>query len=68
MKKTFFLLIAAVLSAALLVSSCDRGSVTLTEDEQTFTLDNGIVTAVVAKASGDLVSLQFKGQIGRAHV
>jgi rhamnogalacturonan endolyase len=36
------------------------GAVTLTEDEQTYTLDNGIVAAQVAKASGDLVSLRYK--------
>lgn len=34
--------------------------VTLTEDPATYTLDNGIVTAQVAKASGDLVSLRYK--------
>ncbi len=34
--------------------------VTLTEDAETYTLDNGIVTARVAKASGDLVSLRYK--------
>ena len=62
MKKSFLLLFAALLSAALFVSSCQRGSVTLSEDELTYTLDNGIVTAVVAKASGDLVSLQYKGE------
>ena len=36
-------------------------SVTLKEDAQTYTLDNGTVTARVAKASGDLVSLRYKG-------
>ncbi|MDP4290247.1 MAG: polysaccharide lyase family 4 protein [Bacteroidota bacterium] len=35
--------------------------VTLNEDAQTYILDNGIVTACVAKASGDLVSLRYKG-------
>lgn len=60
MKHSFLLLGAVCLATALLFSSCNRGSVTLAEDEQTYTLDNGIVTAVVAKASGDLVSLRFQ--------
>lgn len=36
-------------------------AVTLTEDAATYTLANGIVTARVAKASGDLVSLRYRG-------
>jgi rhamnogalacturonan endolyase len=35
-------------------------AVTLTENAATYTLDNGIVKAQVAKSSGDLVSLRFK--------
>lgn len=35
--------------------------VTVTEDAAMYTLDNGIVTARVAKDSGDLVSLRFRG-------
>ena len=34
--------------------------VTVAENDRTYTLDNGIVTAMVAKESGDLVSLRFK--------
>src|SRR5437763_17205109 len=34
--------------------------VTVIEDGSTYTLANGIVTAKVAKRSGDLVSLRFK--------
>ena len=36
--------------------------VTVSEDDATYTLDNGIVTAMVAKSSGDLVSLKYKGR------
>lgn len=36
------------------------GAVTIREDADTYTLDNGIVAARVAKASGDLVSLRYK--------
>lgn len=35
--------------------------VTLTETESNFTLENGLVTATVAKGSGDLFSLKYKG-------
>ena len=35
-------------------------AVTITEDEALYTLANGIVTARVAKASGDLVSLRYR--------
>jgi rhamnogalacturonan endolyase len=35
-------------------------AVTVTEDPETYILDNGIVTARIAKASGDLVSLRYK--------
>lgn len=34
--------------------------VTVSEDDTSFTLDNGIVTARVAKHSGDLISLKYK--------
>jgi rhamnogalacturonan endolyase len=37
-------------------------NVTVTETPELYTLDNGIVTARVAKASGDLVSLRYKNQ------
>lgn len=62
MRKQVIRIATAFLLAAGLCCSCDRGQVTLVEDEQTYTLDNGIVSAVVAKASGDLVSLQYKGK------
>ncbi|KAF0094453.1 MAG: Rhamnogalacturonate lyase family [Puniceicoccaceae bacterium 5H] len=38
------------------------GSVTLTETSHEYILDNGIVTARVAKASGDLTSLRYEGR------
>jgi rhamnogalacturonan endolyase len=47
-----FLMLAGVVRAA--------APVTVTEDADLYTLDNGIVTARVAKASGDLVSLKYK--------
>ncbi len=40
----------------------EPAAVTLTEDAATYTLDNGIVAARVAKASGDLVSLRFRNR------
>lgn len=35
--------------------------VTVSEDAGFFTLDNGLIRAMVSKASGDLVSMKFKG-------
>lgn len=35
--------------------------VTLQEDADTYTLDNGVVAVMVAKASGDLVSYRYRG-------
>lgn len=46
----------------MIFSSCEKGSVVITEDVQTYTLDNGIVKAVVAKESGDLVSVVYQGK------
>lgn len=54
--------ILIVLSCVAALVSCSRGSVTVTEDEKTYTLDNGIVTAMVAKESGDLVSVKYQGR------
>jgi rhamnogalacturonan endolyase len=57
-------LIAGLVLAVGLTPGASRAraaaAVTLTEDAATYTLDNGIVTATVAKASGDLVSLRYK--------
>jgi rhamnogalacturonan endolyase len=49
-----------LLGAAAILAPAKPSPVTLTEDAETYTLDNGIVTARVAKASGDLVSLRYK--------
>jgi len=43
-------------------SLCSAAPVTVTENSAFYSLDNGIVTAVVARDSGDLVSLTYKGQ------
>lgn len=51
------LLLTAVCSPSL--SAADP-NVLLTEDSDTYVLSNGIVTARIAKASGDLVSLRYK--------
>lgn len=48
--------------AGIVLSSCEKGSVAVTEDARTYTLDNGIVKAVVAKESGDLVSVTYQGK------
>lgn len=62
MSKVSLFIAGAMCLAALACASCTKGAVKLSEDEQTYTLDNGIVRAVVAKASGDLVSVKYNGQ------
>jgi hypothetical protein len=53
--------LAVSLTATTVRAQRSGAAVTLSEDEQTWTLDNGVVKAMVAKASGDLVSIEFKG-------
>lgn len=55
---SLFPLYASSLRAAS--DSATAAPVTLSEDADLYILDNGIVTARVAKASGDLVSLRYK--------
>ncbi len=43
------------------LAALNRHAVTLTEDGATYTLDNGVVRALVAKVSGDLISLKYRG-------
>ena len=55
--------LAAVLLTVLfpaLLRAANHPAVTVSEDDNSFTLDNGIVTAQVAKRSGDLTSLKYK--------
>ena len=54
------LLAGLVASIPLRAPSAPVDSVALREDDATYTLDNGIVSARVAKVSGDLVSLRYK--------
>lgn len=58
---TKFAAILLILGAAVSGVRAQNAPVTLKEDGKTWTMDNGIVTAIVAKESGDLVSLKFKG-------
>ena len=53
----------AVISLALLLPAAVQAApaVTVSENDQSFTLANGLVTAQVAKRSGDLISLKYKG-------
>src|SRR4051812_26829594 len=56
--KRLTLLFGAVSLAVLTARAA--APVTITGDAEVYTLDNGIVIARVAKASGDLVSLRYK--------
>ncbi len=55
----FAIFAALVCSSATLPGA--ENPVTVSEDDSSFTLDNGIVTAQVAKRSGDLISLKYHG-------
>ena len=52
-----FFLAVCVSSVAALAAD----PVTVAEDATTFTLSNGVITALVSKHSGDLISMKFKG-------
>ena len=60
MKTKILSLLSAGFFAAGWALAQPGAPVTLTETPELYTLDNGIVTARVAKASGDLVSLRYK--------
>ena len=59
MKTKILSLLCAGLFAGTTALAQSGGPVTVTETTDVYTLDNGIVTARVAKASGDLVSLRY---------
>ena len=55
--KPFFL---ALIFGCLCASLMAADDVTISQDDNAYTLDNGIVTARVSKESGDLLSLKYK--------
>ncbi len=59
----FARLAAVVLLFAIpvMAPAATNSAVTVVEDENSFTLANGIVTAEVAKYSGNLIALKFRG-------
>jgi rhamnogalacturonan endolyase len=59
-KALFFVSIVLIINT-LTAFDTFSPSVTLKEDAHTYTIDNGLVIATMAKASGDLVSLRYKG-------
>ena len=71
MSRTPFMRKPVNMSAGLLLAVCvlfgvcacsTSDPVTLSETDQLYILDNGIVRAQVAKASGDIVSLRYQGR------
>lgn len=57
MKKLCFLILTG---CSIISCSSNEQPVLLTEDANTYTLDNGIVKVIVAKSSGDLVSFRYQ--------
>lgn len=65
LKKAFhFLLMGACLGIMIITStSCSsEPKVTMKEDAETYTMDNGIVKVRISKVTGDLVSFRYKGK------
>lgn len=52
--------IAGLFLAATLLANGAPARVTVNESESNYTLDNGVITAVVNKCSGDLISLRYQ--------
>lgn len=61
MKKTFQkLFLASILLLGILMANCSTlPQVTLTEDAETYIMDNGIIKVRISKVTGDLVSLRY---------
>src|SRR5438093_1309134 len=53
--------LGALATPAWAQDESNAAAVTVEEDQSSFTLSNGIVTARVSKRSGDLTSLRYKG-------
>ena len=60
MKSRHLAVFAAIVLFPLCLQAAPAPVVTVSEDDASFTLDNGIVTAHVGKRSGDLISLKYK--------
>src|SRR5215469_14742841 len=58
MRLKFFLTLMLICCCRLGVMATDK--VTISENENSFTLDNGIISAQVSKRSGNLTSLTYK--------
>lgn len=54
-------LLLSLLCAGCLSAAARANEVVISQDENSFTLDNGIVSAAVSKRSGNLMKLSFKG-------
>jgi rhamnogalacturonan endolyase len=52
---------AASFTAPALARAQTAGAVTVSEDADSFTLSNGLITAKVSKKNGDITSMVFKG-------
>jgi rhamnogalacturonan endolyase len=54
-------IVALTLSSLCRAQPSGGDNVTVNEDDTSYTMSNGIVTAKVLKKSGDIISLQYKG-------
>ena len=61
MRKILFLTLGLIAGTVRYPASAAPGAVTISQDDNLYTLANGSVTAQVSKISGNLTSLKYKG-------
>jgi rhamnogalacturonan endolyase len=61
MKALKKLFLTMTVTCFIVLTSCATAPVTLTEDVETYTMDNGIVSVRISKVTGDLVSFRYNG-------
>src|SRR5678815_1725031 len=60
--RALWVIAALLLTSAALATPARAQEVTVSEDDASFTLSNGTITARVLKRSGDLSSLKWRGR------
>src|SRR5215469_757748 len=60
MKSKLFVFLLLLCAACLSATAADTDKVTISQDETSFTLDNGIISARISKRSGSLTALEYK--------
>ena len=59
--RAFFILGLAGLTTPQMFAAPANADVTITETSESYTLDNGIIEAIISKRTSDLISMKYKG-------